>query len=237
MAGALHKWWRAGEEGAVAVYRRDMVVPVIGMSLIASLILAGFYFLGNSLQWSAVVTGLIAAIPVTTAIAYGRIAMIFTETAVLYRAISGPPRQVPFQTIVKIKNVTNVDYPGLAGFGRGIVLYLDSGETLNWRLGINNENEALERLGRATGIPVGNGIFAVTSATREATATGENNYALGIYRSQCCSDERTIEVDQKFPLCGRCGSSAIWLLVKDISNPVEAQRHSRERNDYTLPDE
>ena len=110
----------------------------------------------------------------------------------VYRPVAGLPRRVPFHRIVRVRHNT-----GPGPVGTLLTLDLEAYDILSWRLGVYNEYEAMDRLGRATGIPWSNGRFDINF--KEATATGQKNHIAGIYRSKCGGDEHAIAAGQTFP--------------------------------------
>jgi hypothetical protein len=146
MAGALHKWWRAGEEGAVVVYRKHNDVVLI--------LLFVFCCVSGGICWQLFPEyPLLPFIPVVVCapiMAGCRIAIIFTPTAVIYRPDFGHPTRILFTGITSMRKVEIPSNWSKARFP-GLLLELSLGQSLPMRLDMPRSNEILDRLRQATG--------------------------------------------------------------------------------------
>jgi hypothetical protein len=90
-------WWRAGEDGAIAVYRQNNAIFLIvnGLFLLATApVMIGFGYPA------------LLAIPLSTvarSIVERRRAIIFTPTELVYRPVFAAPIRAAFSDIVEVK--------------------------------------------------------------------------------------------------------------------------------------
>jgi hypothetical protein len=133
-------WRRAGEEGALAAYRKSVrilcLVQLCGIAL--------FVFAFPQLSWTTLGIG---ALAMCCNFGLGRRAIIFTETEVVYRPPLGPPRRIPVASIQRIKRSrVLVPYMLRDVTLAGVNLSLEDGTTLDWPLDFEAPEEILKRL-------------------------------------------------------------------------------------------
>jgi len=141
------RWWHAGEDGATAVYGNNFLWLVLFLLfIVVACSVLGLALNGEGVLILVVVTLLPVAFIFPTGMA--RVAIIFTETAVIYRPYFGRPKEAPYAEIV---NVRRIFIPGFRMNYHALELKLASGEILRWDLMVSYPNEVLERLERSAG--------------------------------------------------------------------------------------
>lgn len=138
---SLVSWRHAGEEGAIAIFRKRVgVIFALQVAALAALVFSIF----PQLTWVVVA---IAVLALSTTLANGRRAIIFTETEVRYRPPLGSTRPV---LISEIRGLTRscvlIPYLIRSVLRPGVSITLANGATEVWPLDIEQPEEVLRRL-------------------------------------------------------------------------------------------
>jgi hypothetical protein len=103
MSVLLSKWWTEGEDGAIAVYRAGLQIP---MALITALVLAQYLLLPGAREHLSFFLGCWIVFAVPLAIRHRR-AAIFTKDTFIFRPVFGQLFRVP---LAEIKRAYWVDW-------------------------------------------------------------------------------------------------------------------------------
>ena len=146
----ITRWWHAGEENMITKYENrnfwDVMFQVI-------FVIALWFLLPQRYTFIPII---FAFTYVPYVITEARIAIIFSPSEVIYRPLLRSPRRIKFEHIVEIRKVSVRRFVAgtFAGFDAGVALRVLGGETVHWRLCIQNPAHVLQQLHRMTGKPI-----------------------------------------------------------------------------------
>jgi hypothetical protein len=147
----LRSWWRAGEDGAIVVYRRRLSGMILRM-LVALAILAALA--PAILRYRNVVLPVVALGVVRGAAEFRR-AIMFTGTTLIYRPPFASIRCIPLGGIAGLRKAFVISSFLLrARWTRGVSLTMTNGETILLPLNFGYRSEILERLSAVTAKPI-----------------------------------------------------------------------------------
>ena len=146
----IRHWWQAGEEHAVMKYQKQNGSDVLFcLFLIAVLwLILGPNYVG--------LKAALALMIFAEVVLERRIAILFTNSEVIYRPMLRTPRRIRFEHVVEIRKATvhRRSLGAFVGFEPGVVLRILGGEVLTWPLPFARSDEILQQLARLTGRPI-----------------------------------------------------------------------------------
>jgi hypothetical protein len=150
MLARYRQWRHAGEENAVVVYSYS-----IGVELVAAVVMSAiFWFVFGALpELTRIALVFLYFIPV---LAKRRIAIIFTESHLIYRPALATPLRIRLAGLQTIsKGAVSVPWgPFNRGRVRGVVLQFAYAQSLELRLDLPHSDKIMQRLTDMTGIRV-----------------------------------------------------------------------------------